>query len=86
MPPIQNQDIIKNSSSGTSGAVKKLRRTVYEVDETMKEVFIKKNTEDSLEKRLEYCKQLVTVIKETKTTCSYPKVKEKSNLFRRIYS
>ena len=32
---------------------KKLRRTIYEVDETMKEKFPDKNTEDSLEKEIE---------------------------------
>ena len=57
-----------------------MRCTIYEVDETMKEIFLNKNTEDSLEKELEYCKQLVTVIKENETICSYPKVQEKLNL------
>ena len=56
---------------------KKLRRTIYEVDETMKEKFPDKNTEDSLEKELEYCKQLIDVVKENEKICSYPKVQEK---------
>lgn len=59
---------------------KKLRRTVYEVDETMKENFPNKNTEDSLEKELEYCEQLISIIKEKDDICSYPKVQEKLNL------
>ncbi|MGB8454434.1 MAG: IS1182 family transposase [Anaerocolumna sp.] len=59
---------------------KKLRRTVYEVDETMKEKFPNKNTEDSLEKELEYCEQLISIIKEKDDICSYPKVQEKLNL------
>ncbi len=59
---------------------KKLRRTVYEVNETMKGQFSAKNTEDSLEKELEYCKQLISTIKENETICSYPKVQEKLNL------
>ena len=53
---------------------KKLRRTVYEMDETMKEKFPNKNMEDSLEKELEYCKQLLSVIKDNEDVCSYPKV------------
>lgn len=65
---------------------KKLRRTVYEVDETMKEIFPAKNTEDSLEKELEYCKQLVSIIKETENICSYPKVQEKLNLLEESVS
>ena len=43
---------------------KKLRRAVYEVDETMKKKFPNKNTEDSLEKELEYCKQLLSIVKD----------------------
>ena len=59
---------------------KNLRRTVYEVDETMKEKFPNKNTEDSLEKELEYCKQLLSIVKDNEDVCSYPKVQEKLNL------
>ena len=59
---------------------KKLRRTIYEIDESMKDKFPNKNTEDSLEKELEYCNQLISVIKENKEFCNYPKVKEKLNL------
>ena len=59
---------------------KKLRRTVYEVDETMKKKFPNKNTEDSLEKELEYCKQLLSIVKDNEDICSYPKVQEKLNL------
>ena len=49
---------------------KKLRRTIYELDETMKDKFPNKNTEDSLEKELEYCKQLISVIKGNEELCS----------------
>ena len=59
---------------------KKLRRAVYETDETMKERFPDKNTEDSLEKELEYCHALISVIKEKEELCRYPKIQEKLNL------
>lgn len=59
---------------------KKLRRAVYEMDETMKKKFPNKNTEDSLEKELEYCKQLLSIVKDNEDICSYPKVQEKLNL------
>lgn len=59
---------------------KKLRRSIYEIDETMKEKFPAKNTEDSLEKELEYCQRLIEVVKENEKICAYPKVKEKLNL------
>ena len=59
---------------------KKLRRTVYEIDESMEEQFPTKNTEDSLEKDLEYCHALTSVIKEKEKLCSYPKAEEKLDL------
>ena len=59
---------------------KKLRRSIYEIDETMKEKFPDKNTDDSLEKELKYCKQLIDVVKGNEEICSYPKVQEKLNL------
>ena len=65
---------------------KKLRRTIYEIDETMKDKFPNKNTEDSLEKELEYCKQLISVIKGNEELCSYPKVREKLNLLEESVS
>ena len=63
---------------------KKLRRTVYEINEAMKIQFPTKNTEDSLEKELEYCSKLVSIIKSKDTICSYPKVQEKLNLLEEI--
>lgn len=65
---------------------KKLRRTIYEIDETIKDKFPNKNTEDSLEKELEYCNQLISVIKENEELCSYPKVQEKLNLLEESVS
>ena len=59
---------------------KKLRRAVYETDETMKERFPDKNTEDSLEKELEYCHALISAMKEKEELCRYPKIQEKLNL------
>ena len=60
--------------------MQKLRRSIYEIDETMKEKFPDKNTEDSLEKELKYCKQLIDVVKGNEEICSYPKVQKKLNL------
>ena len=56
---------------------KKLRRAVYEIDESVNEEFPAKNTEGSLEKELEYCHALISVIKEKEGLCSYPKAEEK---------
>lgn len=59
---------------------KKLRRSVYEIDETAKDFFPAKNTEDSLEMEIEYCKKLIAVVKSNEKINTYPKVQEKINL------
>jgi transposase len=59
---------------------KKLRKSVYEVDDTIKDEFPAKNTEDSLEKEIEYSKKLIETIKSKKIISSFPKVSEKINL------
>lgn len=59
---------------------KRLRRTVYEVDETIKGKLPSKNIEDSLEKEVAYCEELISVIRENEEIYSYPKVQEKLNL------
>ena len=56
--------------------LKDLKTTV----EYIKEKFPDKNTDDSLEKELKYCKQLIDVVKGNEEICSYPKVQEKLNL------
>ena len=63
---------------------KKLRKSIYEIDETMKERFPTKNTEDSLEKEIEYCNKLLSVIKEHEEIIEYPKISEKLNLLEEI--
>ena len=51
---------------------KALRRAVYETDESMKQQFPEKNTETSLKKEIEYCKQLMDVIKQNDIVSHYP--------------
>lgn len=61
---------------------KKLRKVIYEVDESMKEKFPEKNTEDSLEKELDYCLKLMDIIEADEILMSYPKISEKINLLK----
>lgn len=61
---------------------KKLRRAVYEINEDMKGCFPEKNTEESLEKEIDYCKKLIDAIKKEESICAYPKVSEKLNLLQ----
>lgn len=63
---------------------KKLRKSVYAIDESMKEKFPTKNTEDSLVKELEYCKTLIDTIKTNQKLSSYPKVSERLNMLEEI--
>lgn len=61
---------------------KKLRKSVYEIDETMKDIFPVKNTVDKLEDEIQYCQKLINIIENEKNIFSYPKVKEKINRLR----
>lgn len=63
---------------------KKLRKSVYEIDETMRDKFPVKNTVDKLENEIQYCKDLIEVIKKNNSISAYPKVKEKMNLLEEI--
>ncbi|NSB98489.1 transposase [Clostridium saccharobutylicum] len=59
---------------------KKLRKSVYEIDETMKDIFPVKNTVDKLEEEIVYCQKLIKAIESNELLASFPKVKEKLNL------
>jgi len=63
---------------------KKLRKSVYEIDETMRDKFPTKNTVDKLENEMQYCKDLIEVIKKNDHINVYPKVKEKMNLLEEV--
>lgn len=61
-----------------------LRKTVYEINENMKEKFPKKVDNGYLEDEIEYCKKLVEVVNENEAISSYPIVKEKLNLLQEL--
>ena len=61
---------------------KKLRKAIYEIDESAKERLPEKNTENSLEKELDYCQKLIDVIESDEVLKSYPKVSEKANTLK----
>lgn len=58
---------------------KLLRKAVYQIDETIKESFPPKNTEDDLEKEINYCNKLIDIIKKNENISRVPKVEEKLN-------
>lgn len=61
---------------------KLLRKTIYQIDETMKNKFPTKTTSDVLEDKIEYCQELIKVIEKEEVICEYPKVKEKLNFLK----
>jgi len=61
---------------------KKLRKAIYQIDESMKNKFPVKNTSDVLEDEIAYCQGLIDVIEKEETLIEYPKVKEQLNLLK----
>lgn len=61
---------------------KKLRKSVYEIDESMKTKFPSKSATNELEDEITYCQKLMDVIENEETISQYPKVKEKLNLLK----
>lgn len=61
---------------------KKLRKSVYEIDENMKDKFPSKTTTDVLEDEIKYCQKLIDIIEKEDTVSEYPKVKEKLNFLK----
>lgn len=61
---------------------RKLRKSVYKIDESMKDKFPKKTTTDVLEDEIEYCTKLIDVIESEGRISEYPAVKENLNLLK----
>jgi len=61
---------------------KQLRKTIYQLDDSMKEIFPKRNDEDNLDKELAYCQSLIESIESNEKLSVYPKVSEKLNLLK----
>lgn len=63
---------------------KKLRKSVYEIDESIKRQFPSKVNNGILEDEIEYCQKLMAVIEKNEQVSKYPKVKEKLNLLKEL--
>jgi len=61
---------------------KKLRKSIYEIDESLKEKFPSKTENGTLEDEIEYCKELLKVIEKDEVVSTYPVVKNNINLLR----
>lgn len=63
---------------------KKLRKSVYAIDEKMKSKFPAKVITGILEDQIEYCEKLINVIEEDKIISNYPKIKENLNMLKEL--
>lgn len=61
---------------------KNLRKSIYEVDASMKSNFPERNDIDDLEAELTYCQDLIDTIETSQTLMNYPKIKEKVNILK----
>ena len=61
---------------------KQLRRSLYEMDESVKDSLPGKNEDNDLEHELTYSHELVNHLKDNENLISVPKIKEKLNLLR----
>lgn len=61
---------------------KQLRKSVYQINESMKSEFPTRNDIDELEAELKYCQDLIEIVETNDTLMNYPKVKEKVNLLK----
>ena len=62
---------------------KKLRKAVYQIDETMKNKFPAKNTTDVLEDEIDYCQKLIDVIEKEDNPYPISKSKRTVKSFKR---
>lgn len=61
---------------------RKLRKSVYKVDETLKAKFPLKNMSNVLKDEIAYCQKLIDVIEAEGSVCGLPKIKEPLNLLK----
>lgn len=63
---------------------KNVRKSVYQIDESMKEKFPPKTTSTDVQDELTYCKEVISVIEKEAHLAHIPAVKEKLNVLKEI--
>ncbi|MCA1042626.1 IS1182 family transposase [Bacillus infantis] len=61
---------------------KKLRKSIYKIDENMKNKFPKKPSSDVLEEEISYTQELIEAVEKEERLSEYPKVREQLNLLK----
>lgn len=59
---------------------KNLRKSVYQVNESIKDIFPECNDKDVLDAELSYCQELIEIIESNEVLMNYPKINEKVKL------
>ena len=65
---------------------KQLRKSLYDVEESIKESLPLKNTDDDPEHEINYTKALLKVVSENQTLANFPKVRERLNMLEETLS
>lgn len=63
---------------------KQLRKSIYEADDTVKDILPSKNTDDELEHELDYTKTLLDVVGSNPTFSEVPKIRERLNMLKEV--
>lgn len=61
---------------------KRLRKSIYDVDENLKDLLPQKNMDDDLEHELSYCSKLIEHLSGQETLLAYPMIGEKFNVLK----
>tara|TARA_R110000868_G_scaffold138960_1_gene353532 strand:+ start:17379 stop:17693 length:315 start_codon:yes stop_codon:yes gene_type:complete len=61
---------------------KRLRKSIYDVDENLKDILPLKNMDDDLEHELAYCSKLIEHLSGQETLLAYPMIGEKFNVLK----
>lgn len=61
---------------------KRLRKSIYDVDENLKELLPQKNMDNDLEHELAYCSKLIEHLSGQETLLAYPMIGEKFNVLK----
>lgn len=65
---------------------KQLRKSLYDSDETVKNILPAKNTDDDLGYELDYTKDLLNVVSSNPALAEVPKIKERLNMLKEVLS
>jgi hypothetical protein len=63
---------------------KKVRKAVYQIDESMKTKFPSKPTSNEVKEEVDYCKEIISIVEMEPQIAAIPAVKEKLNVLKEV--